>query len=517
MQVQVLARHGARTPLTKDALSLNEKGATLTPIGQKECYDLGAWLHSKYGAQLNLSTVYDPSRVRLLSSDFDRTVVSAQSLALGFFDRSARLGGGTVTSLLPPGLTPANVPVYTLQNPNDISIRSYSNCPTFVDKLQEVYKSSDFSKIAEDNKALLEKLGAYSGFAQYLSTAKTPTIDLKSLWNVYDAINVARTECATSATAPTCIALADPSVRNLLTAAEFAALQNAAHAVEHLKYGVGTAGNLLGSNLLRDIYEAMGLRTARESDDMDFTDRRLEDNAGNPQESFLLYSGHYPTILGMFAAMDSVALNAGLSRTSIPSYASALIFELWEDYDATPVSHSVRVAYKDGMSAAETYLVVPWCGGDDTSSSVDSKKFCGLDKFLSFLRNMKPGTRSAWCSACKNTKADMCVAKEYERYKSENPVGGDDNGGDAEQCIIAAPLVGAFFGGAVLSGGIVGCLFICIRQSDQSLVGKMRRRFSRRFSRRPSKPRVEMDRLSDDDEMDVASGTSQKENYSDQI
>ena len=48
LQVQVIARHGARTALTKTATSLLEGGAALTPIGEKQLYDLGVWLRERY-------------------------------------------------------------------------------------------------------------------------------------------------------------------------------------------------------------------------------------------------------------------------------------------------------------------------------------------------------------------------------------------------------------------------------------------------------------------------------------
>ena len=41
IQVQVISRHGARTALTKTASALLEGGAVLTPIGEKQLYDLG--------------------------------------------------------------------------------------------------------------------------------------------------------------------------------------------------------------------------------------------------------------------------------------------------------------------------------------------------------------------------------------------------------------------------------------------------------------------------------------------
>ena len=145
VQAQVITRHGARTPLTKTAATLFEGGAVLTPIGQLQQYNLGAWLRETYREALHLET-YDSKNIHLQSSDFDRTVVSASSLALGLFPSTSRVGQNNINglSLLPVDVTPANIPVHTTERMNDRDIRAYTLCPTLQDRRADLYKQEKF-------------------------------------------------------------------------------------------------------------------------------------------------------------------------------------------------------------------------------------------------------------------------------------------------------------------------------------------------------------------------------------
>jgi hypothetical protein len=89
-QLHVITRHGSRYALTKTQTLVEGTGeGTLTPLGQEQMFDLGVWLRTFYTSS-SLFELFDPSKVHLQSSAFERTVTSANSLALGFFPQSAR-------------------------------------------------------------------------------------------------------------------------------------------------------------------------------------------------------------------------------------------------------------------------------------------------------------------------------------------------------------------------------------------------------------------------------------------
>ena len=105
----------------------------------------------------------------------------------------------------------------------------------------------------QENNLLFAFLANVSAFQSYVVLN---TIPLSNLWNVYDAINVAVTECSANFTATSCQVVANPSLSTLLNDAQWTELQLTANHVELAKYSQ-TGGKLLGSNLLQKIYSTM--------------------------------------------------------------------------------------------------------------------------------------------------------------------------------------------------------------------------------------------------------------------
>jgi hypothetical protein len=378
-QLHVITRHGSRLSLTKTQTLVEGTGAgTLTPLGQIQMFDLGVWLRTLY-ASLSLFEVYDPSKVHLQSSAFERTVTSANSLALGFFPQSARDPVGM--SLL--SVIPANVPVYTTESKNDVTIRAYDKCETFLNHLGELYSSEGWKALEKDNSVLLKRLAGIASFEEYVdsSTGKVP---LTEVWNVFDAIHVAKTECGSGSVF--CQYLQTPSVKDVLDDDEWAALQSLAHQTELLKYGSDIAGRLVGGNLLLQMIDRMqGTPGGQVSADF---------------EKLYLYSAHYPTILGLFAALNDEPVGSEV----IPNYASALIFELYEnDLDG---QRSVQVLYKAGDET--DHKPVPL-------GSACSDTMCPLTALSGRVSNL---SLESWCRNCGNKDADVCLADLVESRES---------------------------------------------------------------------------------------------------
>jgi len=428
-QVQVITRHGARTPLTKMASSLVEGGASLTPLGELQLYELGVWLRTRYSALLG---DYASTEAVFESSSFDRTIVSASSLAQGLFPAAQRDPKGE--SLLPVGTWRTNIPVYTpAAQSNDVEIRAYDKCPAFTTKLTDLYQSSAWTTYEAGHFDLLARLANVSTFSRYAEiNALGLFVPLKKVWNVYDAINVAKTECAgTNSSSGSCLSLPDPSIRHALSDDDWAELQEIAHHAEHQKYGVGTAGTLLGGNLLLKIFERMGgdVMGGGAGDD-----RRAQ---ASVLVKFHLYSAHYPTILGVLAALGEPPL----SNEVIPNYASALIFELYED--SVSSARSVRLLYKEGLQNAAVSLQLDGaCGG-----SAD----CPMVQFTTMLFSMGYTTKRMWCHQCENTMADVCLAPGTS--STVVTCEEEDSGGT---------IAGAFFGGTFF-GMIFVLAFLYLR------------------------------------------------------
>ena len=386
-QVQVVTRHGARTVLKKNSNTLQEGGGvSLTPLGERQLYDMGVWLRNRYQDQALLRQ-YTPDTVRLESSGLERTLVSANSLAMGLFPTDRRQG---VSALPVPRYN--NIPVYMTKERNDIVLRPYTKCPAFFERLSNLYHSDEWKAQQTNSRDLLSKLGQDPLFQVYANLEGI--VPLEEIWNVYDHIHVSKTEC-NDPVSYACIEDSSLSAAQFsVTEEEWSALQSLSHYAENQKYGLNTAGSLIGGNLLLRILQRMRAKPAERLD-------------------FHLYSAHYPTILGLLSAMSI----RPFSTEVIPEYGSALIFELW-DSDEAGNDPFVRVFMVESTvsGAAQMALVGP-CAGQDK---------CPLTAFADLVGEIGYSSQKEWCQICANTISDAClfsttdIAQQHQSCDSQS-------------------------------------------------------------------------------------------------
>jgi hypothetical protein len=148
----------------------------------------------------------------------------------------------------------------------------------------------------------------------------------------------------------------------------------------------------------------------------------------SPLSTFYLYSAHYPTILSVFAALDS---NPGSWQVEdetaggqeqeipvrVPDYAAALILEMYSDAVDETVLKSVRVLYKPGYRESAAYVIRIGKG------CASSGPYCDLSTVSSsFLADF---SQAQWCRVCNNTGADICLAASLA--SSTGPPATSDN------------------------------------------------------------------------------------------
>ena len=378
-QMHVITRHGSRTPLGKDASNLQENTpGSLTPFGERQMYDLGRWIADAYNATGVFHT-YSPSSVRLESSAYDRTLVSANNFALGAFSNNAR--DPYAESLIPN--VRENIPVYSIEPENDIYLRAYDKCETYHQRLEALYTSPEWLELEQRHAPLLTRLAQLDSFRDEADA--TGKIPLTNVWNVYDSIHVATTECTLSGEGftQTCLALENPADRLAVNATEFQELEVLTNVVEQMRYGPEIAGRLLGGPLLLRIIDRM-LR--------------------NPSGKFFLYSAHYPTILGVLSALDE---QFPVEQT-IPEYASALIFILQQDM--VTMKEYVRVVYK-----GDSQLLTP-----PVLMTLDfclNEAVCPVDTFATRWTDWSV---YEWCKICNNRNAAVCLDYWLEETEAED-------------------------------------------------------------------------------------------------
>ena len=473
-QVHVIARHGARTMLSKDADSLAEEGgANLTPMGQKQLYELGTWLKDTYGLLLGGPAeggsrsldYYNPNLHRFESSNLDRTLSSANAVSMALFPSNKRASGSKNLDPSDPSYQdmlfensdsmPA-IPVFTSgKEVNDITLRAYKNCPTFIERLSDLYKRPEWKAMEEQNEDLLVKLGTL-----YPERAVDGKVPLTEVWNVYDAVHVAKTECIENpnySSTFSCSSFLDKEsviAANSLTTDEFDVLETLAEHIEFIKYAGGldtptdtgaiTAGTLLGSNLLRKIL-----------------DRSIGDG------DFFFYSAHAPTILGFLATLQaSRDFLRDTQGEKFIEYGSALIVEIHQSADKGKKYFVLK--YKNSDSPDAFHVIMKesttgvQCGQDDSGLAMIPKaSWCLLDEVTAFAKTYAMTSDEDWCKACKNKQSDVCIPRSRGTptldawMVSSGPMGYKDSTGAA--VIICA----LFFGGFLTGVAMMGLVWCC--------------------------------------------------------
>ncbi|KAL7577204.1 hypothetical protein ACA910_003537 [Epithemia clementina (nom. ined.)] len=425
-QVLVVTRHGSRLPLRKSGQDLSESTpGMLTALGQLQHYELGQYLYRQYNASGLFGPFVDRNKIRLQSSSFERTITSANSFALGLFDQQAR--DPNSESELPGGLLPANVPVYTYELINDVWIRAYDKCPTYEKRLNDLYQSAEWTTMENDNTDLLAALSKMPDFETFADDRGI--VPLSELWNVFDLINVAETECGTLTAAgepsAACKSLTTSSVANvqeLLTAEQWATVQALSHQAEQMKYGDNVAGSYVGANLLAEI-----------------ADRMQKDNY-----TFSLFSAHYPTILGMMAALGDDFFDDEV----IPSYAAALVFEMRQDTSTGIRNFQVHYVADDLPDNAEgASLLVAF----DKICPNNSGGSCPVSELVKYLNGW---TVAQWCKECENDSASACMKLQLDSFTDGSvdgaADGGTNNDDDSELSSVAIFFIGLAAGVAAM-------------------------------------------------------------------
>jgi len=160
--VQIIFRHGERVPeypYPTDPYNSEtfwkEGWAQLTDRGKEQEYQLGVYLRQRY--QGFISDDFVPKELYVLSSDTDRTIMSAQLALAGMFPTV----NGTPWN---PQLHWQPIPIHTLATKDDNLLRYKIKCPKFNLLLNDaLYNSPEAKQINKDNKELFENLSIHSG------------------------------------------------------------------------------------------------------------------------------------------------------------------------------------------------------------------------------------------------------------------------------------------------------------------------------------------------------------------
>lgn len=311
-----LIRHGDRTtidPIPKAPHHWAEGGGQLTPTGMRQEFELGVSFRKKYIETYHLlPEKYDAETIYVRSSDFDRTIMSAQSLLLGLYP----LGQG-------PMLPDSNEPALP---------SAFQPIPIHVTP-----QSAETLLIPDQDHKRFDSILAKKVFTR--PDWKQKNIDLKKkliLWHQLSGMEL-----------------------NNIHQLEYLADALYVYQVHHVPYPVG-----ISDEDAKEIIDAgrWSFATTYKTKEMGDLERPLlavitgylNDAAKYPSPlKYVLYSGHDSTILGLMDAMGS-------PLPTPPHYASNVNIALFKN---DKNDYVVKVSF-NGES-----VVIPACGGTSCSLS----------------------------------------------------------------------------------------------------------------------------------------------------
>ncbi|XP_058795092.1 testicular acid phosphatase homolog [Phymastichus coffea] len=282
--VQVLFRHGARTPLARSLdfytganRSIYEPWGigVLTNVGKQQAHNLGLFLRSRYRHHLSID--YKAEELYAYSSVEDRTKTTMELVLAGLYPPTA----GTIWN---SSLLWSPVPFQCIPKQLDVILRGFQT-PKFLRLLELVRNSTEYrrrhERFAEALSLLDEKTGVKA------------TANFSTLTYIFDVLYANEYIDA---------ALPDwytPKIRETLLEVQRQEYDDYVRTQEMRAIGIGFLARTLLENM------------------------NLNETKNNPRKIYL-YSGH-ESDLALFTRVH------GIREFSYPHFGDALIFEKWRD------------------------------------------------------------------------------------------------------------------------------------------------------------------------------------------
>ncbi|XP_071321083.1 lysosomal acid phosphatase isoform X2 [Trachinotus anak] len=175
--VTVLFRHGDRSPVKAYPTDPHQESAwpqgfgQLSQEGMRQHFELGQFLRSRYTGFLNES--YDRHEISVRSTDYDRTLMSAEANLAGLYPPSGQ-------QVFNPNLRWQPIPVHTVpQSEERLLSFPLGDCPRYKQLMNDTEHTQEFINVTTTYQDIIELVRNKTGLNK---------TSVESVWSVYDTL-----------------------------------------------------------------------------------------------------------------------------------------------------------------------------------------------------------------------------------------------------------------------------------------------------------------------------------------
>uniref|UniRef100_A0A673BKF3 Lysosomal acid phosphatase n=1 Tax=Sphaeramia orbicularis TaxID=375764 RepID=A0A673BKF3_9TELE len=305
----------------------------LSQVGMRQHLELGQFLRKRYNGFLNES--YDRHEILVRSTDYDRTLMSAEANLAGLYPP-------TGDQIFTPNIKWQPIPVHTVpQNEEDLLSFPLGECPRYKQLMNETEHSEEFLNITAEYQDFIDMVRTKTGLNK---------TNVESIWSVYDTLFC---ESRHNKTPPHWVT---PTIMEKLKVLKDFSFQITFGVYKQLEKSRLQGGILLGE-ILKNL-------------------TKMEIPSPQKRPKLMMLSAHDTTVAALQASMN-------IFNGRQPPYASCQIIELYRDDKGTL---SVSMFYRNDSSAEPYQQQLPGCAFD-----------CPLEDFVKITKPWISDDREKEC------------------------------------------------------------------------------------------------------------------------